>query len=327
MMKEQFLDAITDLNQLDDISLESLQRVVAEFPYFQTAHILLAKKAQQVNAPNYDSIVSHTASNIGDRAMLYQILHQNYTTEHLLPNDLDQDALAVIANQRGLIDDAKIAVENEPSMVVTPIRSTPTAEIKTEQIPEEARKRVLAELSRRKTEVDAVVVEPFDQNNAVSAVVPAEQVEKVRSDVEKDLEKLRTKQEAEINVDLQKSVEADKSMLESLQEKVDAYNEKQNSDEPAFNLLTKEQDEISSYMNEHFTEREAPIDLSTDEIEEQAQASLSTTGLITSEAIAQVYEDQGLFKEAVEIYEQLGLKNPEKKRYFASQIERLKSKL
>lgn len=59
----------------------------------------------------------------------------------------------------------------------------------------------------------------------------------------------------------------------------------------------------------------------------KARESLDTTGLPVSETLAKIYTAQGNYPRAIEAYEKLILKIPEKKSFFALQIEKLKKNL
>ncbi len=53
--------------------------------------------------------------------------------------------------------------------------------------------------------------------------------------------------------------------------------------------------------------------------------SLSENENIVSETLAMVYEKQGYYKKAIQIYEKLSLENPEKSSSFAARIKKLKN--
>jgi hypothetical protein len=61
------------------------------------------------------------------------------------------------------------------------------------------------------------------------------------------------------------------------------------------------------------------------EVDKRAAESVSFNSALASETLAQLYERQGKKIKAIEIYKILIVKNPKKKRFFASQIKKLES--
>ena len=77
MTKQQYIDVLTDVERLDQLSISELEAVIEQYPYFQSAHLLLAKKRvlQGGNIP--DDALGKTATFAGDRNVLFNYLYKS----------------------------------------------------------------------------------------------------------------------------------------------------------------------------------------------------------------------------------------------------------
>lgn len=74
MNKAEFTNLIKNPNQLGSEHIETLKKIVADYPYFSTAHILLAKALLNTNHYEYEKQLKVTALSVGDRSILHQFL-------------------------------------------------------------------------------------------------------------------------------------------------------------------------------------------------------------------------------------------------------------
>lgn len=62
-----------------------------------------------------------------------------------------------------------------------------------------------------------------------------------------------------------------------------------------------------------------------DDTDEKGENNMRSEDIV-SETLAQIYEEQGLFTRAAQVYNKLRLINPEKSNYFAARLKELKKK-
>ncbi|MBI9067678.1 MAG: hypothetical protein JEZ09_10330 [Salinivirgaceae bacterium] len=100
MDKETFYQYIKFPELLDDRSLVDLEKIVEEYPYFQTAHLLYLKNLNNQGSIKYDQELKRTAVWVSSRDRLFYLLDKRV----LLP-----------VSEPFLIDEEKKQVANESS--------------------------------------------------------------------------------------------------------------------------------------------------------------------------------------------------------------------
>ena len=63
-------------HMLNQFSTNELESMIEKFPYFQQAHLLLAKKYQQENSPKFDQQLQLAALYVQDRELLYELFSE-----------------------------------------------------------------------------------------------------------------------------------------------------------------------------------------------------------------------------------------------------------
>jgi len=95
MQKEAFYNYLNHPEKLNQESMTQLMEVVANYPTFQAAWILLLKNLKMLNHPDFDSYLKQGAIRITDRRKLYHFLHQEETANEEFTAALaEQDPLA-----------------------------------------------------------------------------------------------------------------------------------------------------------------------------------------------------------------------------------------
>jgi hypothetical protein len=88
MQKKQLLSYIHHPGKMDRESLEKLQRIKDQYPFFTTARLLLIRNLYLLNDAAYQHEVEDTAPHVADRRVLYELIHPLSESEiHSTPED------------------------------------------------------------------------------------------------------------------------------------------------------------------------------------------------------------------------------------------------
>ena len=66
-----YIEKYKDLNKND---FNEIKKILEEFPYFQTAHLLYVKSANNIKSSKFNNIITKSSAFITDREMLYKLL-------------------------------------------------------------------------------------------------------------------------------------------------------------------------------------------------------------------------------------------------------------
>jgi len=266
------------------------------FPYCQSAHLLLLKGMKNISDVRFDNQLRTSALRIADREVLYYLLDKKQETEKpaevvipapVIAENPSSDSQQVVIESARNSEDFISGIENDPGSF-------------SREGAEEQRKVLISEDFNEENDNAAIIIideESGEIEGQITYMDPGFSLS-----VTADLLELET----EAAPQDRKSVDAE--------EPAPLSNKKLQSDLIDKFILANPRIEPRKEKSE------TPlVDISTPFVEERE-------GFVT-ETLARIYINQGYYSRAIDIYERLSLKFPEKSSYFASQIEKIKELL
>ena len=288
---------------LQECSIDELQQITTEFPYFGPAHLLLAKKLSTdlpANSSNVKDQVQKTSLYFPNRVWL----------DHLL-NGYETATATTFETQPGEPEIAATTTDHES--FAPPIESPIITEIITD-LPETKTTDELdnngENLATSETAVAAEQsVELSEPPSVDRGHSPASQVEASES--------------ANVNTDADPLFEPYHTVDYFASQGI-KFREEEKPKDRLGQQLKSFTEWLKTLKRVSATEIVAPTDPNADKnIEQMAEYSIAERHVIT-EAMAEVWMKQGNRVKAEEIYRKLSLLDPSKSSYFAAKIEELK---
>jgi tetratricopeptide (TPR) repeat protein len=343
MNKNDFLSLIGSSTPVDRQILAELNELVNIFPYFQTAHLLLLKGLKDNSDIRFENQLRNSAIHIADREVLFNLLK-------IGPIRFENDIVEGPEKEPIIAEIPKVEPVIEEIPKEEPVIEEPTIEELPKEEPANTEPIIAGEVYDG--DIEQTVIESARNSEDMIMEIERDLEEKLEEDQTESTDKILERtimgsmepeiEEPYIDEPIRGVLIIDDAPDET-EEKVfymdpgfsvpigeekllpdEATNDAE-QEQPVISLNKKAQaDLIDKFISlnpriEQRTDKtEHPVvDLSTPYQEEKG-------GLVT-ETLARIYFNQGYYSKAIEIYEKLSLKFPEKSGYFATQIEKIKT--
>lgn len=313
MDKERFSTLLKDPSQVTNADIKALNEYRKKYPYFQSLYVVVAKALKDREHPKTEAFIKKAAIYSANRAHLKEIIEGDFKLpEKEAPRT--QEPAKKPVNQ-----EAVKASENNTRAAETPqnqggaAKPSEKVEQKKEEVKEKEVKTTVEAKEQVSSKADATVSEQRDEAKKASGKTQSTQQETLEDD-------------SHIDSDLAE-IEAAKRRIEAL---LSGQLDEEDS-KPKKPLSEKKKNQIE--IIEKFIQNEPQIDRERmaeaegkTDIEDLADKSLLKDEAFETETLAKLMAKQGKLQRAEDIYKKLSLKFPEKSTYFATQIEKLKSK-
>ncbi len=319
METEKIISYIDHPEQMDKSALPILQDLITKYPYCQTFHLLNAKAQHNTNEIMFDATLRQTAAYAANRKVLYYLIHQHNAAASTIPVVVEQAPVTELIAE--LVQETTI---DQPENILEPAFA-------------EAKNTVL------QNELSENISEPKNsglQNESSEIAQPEEGAFSFTQWLQKKSGKtpaVITAQNlvSKTNIRLDTSEEIKSLIQDEIGELIlgNVFSEGYFASDAALAKKPIVGNQKQVALIESFIHSEHPkvIKVNKDEkvvnLENKARKSALDTQIPVSETLAAIYVKQKLFNKGIEAYEKLSLKYPEKKAYFASLIEEIKSEI
>ena len=272
----------------DLISLENLSN---KYPYSQIFSILYLKGLGITKNIRFEEELKKHSYKVTDRVQLYELINE-YSNDIIISDDNQ------IEESKNQVVNTELTVDENKSKEIIPEQKTYTSEQNKDATEKKLHENLLYHTIRDNYELPKLTEEEITRLNS------------------------RTKTETSLMPEKEEEfkIEEKKKSFNSWINSNDNYNPNINNPQEEtsvsdFNQKNQLYGEILKPKKDFFSPSK------------QAKESLNEDNIPVSETLAKIYAMQGNFPQAIKAYQELSLKNPEKKIFFANLIEELTNKL
>ena len=316
MKIEQFIELIDNPSKLAETHISSIEKILSDYPFFQSAHLLYAKALQNSKHINYHNALKRTAVIAGNRAVLYRLINQN-PVQKITPQVVEEEIKIIVEKQEikpekllEIVAEEKTekAVSSPVNVVYTIVNNEePIANVEIEKPSENEQTQTLNE----------IILNPI-----VEAYIETEilKINEKESEIKREEPQSFTEWLKQLpTISKQLSV-SDQKKPESIKKEVviKVQNPKHK---------TEKQEFLDKLLSEELRISKPQADKTFYAATQKTRSSVLEDENLVTETLAKIYVLQGNHGKAIRAYEILSLKFPEKSAYFASLIKEIKNNI
>jgi hypothetical protein len=338
--QRKLVEIIQKPYEADRGTLSFLRKVTETYPYCQSAQILLAKNLQQLFKPDFEHQVNKASAYAVNRRKFQRFISDRDKPE-LITEEKEKDITQTSTYEESrketeiLPETSKSLPDNQSEkheQNIQPDDSESLSEVGNEEVSPDTLSAKKDDESKKTNVGDKVIAEGKKDKLSLLDIVKKRLLEIHSKNKTQSQNGEKEKQLTEPEI-VKEEPEIDSPVSENKIHSVDSetpHQEKPKHKIPDFIYGNQTKKPDINYLIEKFLKEEPRIQMKKDLPEEQEDLSASSTAedpQLATETLALVYLKQGRKEEALDVYEKLCLKFPEKSSYFAKKILDIKNEI